>query len=537
MTKRRSIGRFEIIRLALSFIPRSARRRWIGLIVLGLIASGLEAIAAIAVFSLIQIMLDPGKIATSRLAPYLNLATNILHISDPTVTMTVLVAAFYAAKNLFLAYALYRQAQIPVMSGAVFSRALFTAYMHAPYAYHLHKNSAEIQRNVGLSVDYVFRSVLYSLVTLLSEVLTAAGLMAVLFFIAPLTTLSAIVVLGVITYAIYRLTQGRAYRWGVDIQKLNKALLRTVNQSVGGLKEIRILGRESYFIDEFTRQRTRHAQIFALFTAAQQYPRLMLETAFVALIGLVVLASKIGIQGEGNILPLLGLYAYAGFRIMPSLNRVLISLQTIKFGAAALRDVHTDFSILASGPASGPASAAEKPMRFETELTLHGISFAYPMTERRALHDIGFSIRRGESVGIVGSTGAGKSTLLDIILGLLEPDSGELLVDGKSINNDMGQWQHLIGYVPQMVFMLDDSLKRNIALGVPDDEIDQARVDAVIRTTQLEDVVAGLPAGIDTVVGERGIRLSGGQRQRVAIARALYHRPEILVLDEATAAL
>jgi ATP-binding cassette, subfamily B, bacterial PglK len=238
-------------------------------------------------------------------------------------------------------------------------------------------------------------------------------------------------------------------------------------------------------------------------------------------------------RDAASLVPTLGLFAAAAFRLMPSVNRMLASIQGIRFGLPAIDSVHRELSMDAGTPHRDQA----QPISFEREVVARAVSFTYPGKSTPALDGVSLFLRKGQSLGLIGPSGSGKSTLVDVMLGLLPAQSGEILVDGVDIRSNLRGWQNLIGYVPQTIYLTDDTLRRNIAFGVPSSQIDEAAVDRAIRLAQLEDFVLSLDLGLDTVVGERGVRLSGGQRQRIGIARALYHDPPVLVLDEATSAL
>jgi ATP-binding cassette subfamily C protein len=253
----------------------------------------------------------------------------------------------------------------------------------------------------------------------------------------------------------------------------------------------------------------------------------------------VLLVILLTLQGRAgvDVLPLLGLYAYAGFRMIPSANRILWRINEIRHGTSAVQQLYHDYRLLDCSASDRRDAAGTARLPFTDCLATEGVSYTYPGAARAALQDVHLTIRRGESIGIVGSTGAGKSTLVDTIIGLLQPDCGRVTVDNLDVQTRLRAWQRQIGYVPQSIFLADDSLRRNIAFGVPEAEIDDHRLQVAIGMAQLAAFVAALPAGLDTCVGERGIRLSGGERQRLGIARALYHEPEVLVFDEATSAL
>jgi ABC-type multidrug transport system fused ATPase/permease subunit len=266
-----------------------------------------------------------------------------------------------------------------------------------------------------------------------------------------------------------------------------------------------------------------------------QLPRLGLEVLAVCAMAGLVMVMLTGRQSLDSLLPVLGLFAASAFRLLPSANRIINAVQSIRYTLPAINVVHDEVCL--SRAAGRPVATTASGIPFQDALILERVSFQYPGTPAATLQDIDMRIRRGSCVGFIGGSGAGKSTLVDVILGLQAPTSGAVRVDGRDINQNLRGWQALIGYVPQSIFLTDDTLRRNVALGLADEEIDDTAVRRAVAAAQLDEFVATLPAGLETTVGERGVRLSGGQLQRIGIARALYHDPQVLVLDEATSAL
>jgi ATP-binding cassette subfamily C protein len=445
------------------------------------------------------------------------------------------VMAFYAAKNIFLMFHYYLEVKLPQDACVRVSTALLRGYLNTGYSFHFDRNSAEIIGNLINSVDVVFRIVLHNAVTLISELLMVVAILGVLLVTSPRGALVAGGSLSILAWVILRLTQRRVSGWGAQSKTLAKEVLKVSNQALGGVKEIKVLHRENFFLRQYREIRIRQSQIISFHEAFLSIPRLLLEAVFAVLLGCLVILIATSADDPTITIPLLGLYGYAGIRLLPALARITAKLQRLDFGSAAVRDVYKDYNRIArETPVPSPDIL---PLPFARDIRLENVSFSYPKSVGSALRDISVTIPCGSSAGIVGPSGAGKSTLVDIILGLLQPDSGRVLVDGVDIAASVRAWQSNLGYVPQSAYLLDDTIRRNIAFGVPDSEISESRIAKSVQLSRLADFIAALPNGLDTKIGERGIRLSGGQRQRIVIARALYREPDVLVFDEATSAL
>jgi len=414
------------------------------------------------------------------------------------------------------------------------SHRLLAAYLAAPYAFHFRRNSAALIQRVTDAVNSVFRGVLGSLVNVASESLVVAGIVAILAWTAPGVTLVAVVVVGAMLLVPLTLSRHATTRWGRAVQQLDAEILQTLQQSLGGVKEVKVLGCESFFLSQFDERLATAARLRSRYATVSAALRMGVETMFIC--GLLLVSLLLTLSHGSAALPLLGLFAYAGFRVIPAANRVMLYITQLRYSRPWIEALRADLATLPSpAPAVGPAAADA--IRFTHAIAFERVSYTYEGEREAVLLDVELTIAKGEAVAIVGPSGAGKSTLVDVLLGLLPPTSGRVTVDGRDIAGALRSWQRHIGYVPQEPFVLDDTLRRNVAFGVADAAIDERRVKAAVRLSQLSSVVTALPRGLDTMLGERGTRLSGGQRQRVAIARALYHEPEVLVFDEATSAL
>jgi ABC-type multidrug transport system fused ATPase/permease subunit len=330
----------------------------------------------------------------------------------------------------------------------------------------------------------------------------------------------------------------RSLAYGQEAQHHRALQMRAVNQGLGGVKEAAVYGCEPFFVEAYTDSTRRLAAAAAHQQSTVQLIAPVLEVASVAGIALVGALLMTGGEASLSIMSTLALFAYALLRLKQTGGNLVSGLHRLRYEHSAVGPVHDDLRRLESpDPAGGPAAREPSRLVFHDAIELRHVTFRYASAGQPVLVDINMRIPRGASVAIVGATGAGKSTLVDLILGLLPPESGQVLVDGCDIRQHRGAWQRCIGYIPQVPYLLDETLRRNIAFGLPDDLIDEARVLEAARMAQLDDLLVGLPCGMDTIIGDRGIRLSGGQRQRVCIARALYRDPDVLVLDEATSAL
>lgn len=453
------------------------------------------------------------------------------------LVFTVIVALFYVAKNCLAALNIYLQSQLTSASTAALSNVLLRGYLNAPYAFYFRRNSAELIRNTTDSSEATFRLVLVSGISIVSESLVFLGIVLVLMAAVPLITLLALAVLLLVLVLLLKLSRRIFTRLGSREQELKQEILKSLQQSLGGVKEVKVLGRERFFFDDFT---SRHGALTRLrshhFTLSAA-PRLIIETIFIT--GMLFVISSLLMSSEvgAGLMPQLGLFAYAGVRLIPSASRTLANLNNIRFGSSVTQRLYNDYVQCEPFGAFDSSNDAEHEITFRECLEITHLTYTYEGSPRPVLTDISLTIRRGETIGIVGPTGAGKSTLIDLLLGLLSPSSGSISSDGQNIALSPRSWRTKIGYVPQSIFLIDDTIQRNIALGVTDKEINEQQLWNAIRLAQLEDYVHSLPLGLHTIVGERGVRLSGGQRQRIAIARALYHEPELLMFDEATSAL
>ena len=514
------------------------RRRIIVLFSLMVVGMGLEMLGIGLIIPAVTLLLQTAPSET-----YPPLAVVVEMLGQPTQVQLItggmlLLVGVYLVKALFLGFLAWYQNDFAFGVQRHISRELFATYLYQPYAFHLQRNSAQLIRNAVNEVHKLWFLILNPTLVVLGEGLVLVGVTCLLFIVEPIGALIVVLVLGCAAWGFHLYTRGRLLRLGIARQHHDGQRIQELQQGLGGVKEAKLLGRESGFLAKYEEHNAESARVEQFQATLQLLPRLWIE--LLAVTGLATLIITMLMQGQAaaSIVPTLGLFAAAAFRLMPSAYRVLGAVQNLPYGMPVIKMLREELKLTPELPANAEPSVNSRVANsFKNDIRLVDVDYMYPSAPEFALQGLNISIRKGDSIGFVGPSGSGKSTLVDIVLGLLTPTSGEVQVDKKNIQSDLRSWQDQIGYVPQSVYLTDDTLRNNVAFGIPSDQIDEGAVTRAVQAAQLDTFVANQPHGLDTVVGERGVRLSGGQLQRIGIARALYHDPSVLVLDEATSAL
>ncbi len=454
------------------------------------------------------------------------------------------IFVFFVFKSIVLACVIYIQNRYVFRHHAYFSQFLMRHYLTKPYEFHLNRNSMELTRNVHLLSSRIFAKGLMPILQFSLEVLVITGIFIVLLFIDPISTLMVSFILGTSVVSYYLIIRKHIRRWGARTIELESELLVCINQALNSIKETKLYQIEGFIDSIFSSVSNERAMNMAKSSTAPHLPRYFIEAiaigAMVLLVGYLITKSSASIE---NIIPTLGIFAVAAMRLMPSLSKLVGAVTTFRENSASIDALYQDIYFDAphqpdlEGPHSREKLLSHDSLIFCKSILVDSLGFKYPNAPDHVLKDINLEIIAGSSTAFVGTSGAGKTTLIDIILGLLVPTEGQVRIDGQSIHEDLPGWQSLIGYLPQQIYLFDDTLRHNIALGKKASEIDDDLLTAAVQHAQLSDVAASLPNGLDTPLGENGVRLSGGQRQRIGIARALYHGSKVLVMDEGTSAL
>ena len=452
----------------------------------------------------------------------------------------VLLAGIFTIKNIFLFFQVLYQGTFVYSAQREVAANLFQHYLSKPYSFYLQTNSSVLIRNLTIEINAYCQYVLMPIINLTSEVLVVIALLVMLILVEPVATLCLGSCLLIVALVFHRFTDSNVSRWGEARQVADEEKIKYLQQGFGGIKQIMLSQSLDYFLHLFQRPNivsglmTKKEYIF------QYLPKQFIE--ILGIVGLVGVCVFMVLQGRTSleVMAMLGLLATAGFRLIPSFSRILRNLQSIRFGWVSVEMLAKEMSRNGNKPENRMPFGEKKndDLSFNHDLRLRDISFRYEQNGKELLREINFEVKKGECIGIVGESGAGKSTLTNLLLGLVSPSKGAFEVDGHEIKSAKIQpWQRMIGYVPQEIYLLDDTISRNIAFGVNDTDIDRTQIRKVVEKAGIHKFIDSFDDGLNTKIGERGVRISGGQRQRIGIGRALYQNPQVLILDEATSSL
>ncbi|RHU28528.1 ABC transporter ATP-binding protein [Firmicutes bacterium TM09-10] len=517
---------------------RKDKMKLIGLAMLMIVGSILELLA-VAVFNpFIEVLMQTSSIEDDSFLKLFFAHIHLNGIEQYLVVLSALIAVIYLVKNIYLSFLQNTILSFSYTTRMNLATRLLTTYMNEPYTFHLSKNIAEMQRCLQSDTSQ-FMSLINSCLQLTVEMVTCLALAAYLFH----TSHSITVVIGVLLLLciglFFMISKKVSSRLGRQNERYNAKLFQWINQSLGGIKELKILQREEYFIDSYKTNYKKliwGARVNELISALPKY---IVETvAMVGLVFAIIIKLLFGHGALETFIPQIAVFAVAAFRLLPSVGRVNAYINSIMYNKASLDMIYDDLKEIDSEPVQEAEWQGEKEnWIFNKGVIVEHVTYHYPDSDVEVLHDISMEIPKGKTVALIGPSGAGKTTLADIILGLLPPTSGVVRMDQHNIYENLRSWREKLGYIPQTIYLSDDTIRNNIAFGIYQEQIDDNAIWKALEKAQLKEFVQGLENGLDTYVGDRGVRLSGGQRQRIGIARALYHDPEILVLDEATSAL
>ncbi|MBE5883491.1 MAG: ABC transporter ATP-binding protein [Lachnospiraceae bacterium] len=528
----------QIIKKIRILLDKKQKRTMIGLVFLMVISAFLQTAGVGLLVQVVNVVIDPEAVANSGIA---KACYDLIGVDSYQTFSVIIMAALiltFVVKNIFMYVQQKLTLSFVYTNQFRTSERMMRNYLRRGYEFYLNADTAVVQRSITSDVNNMYALIL-ALLQLLSDGVMSFFVIAYCLISSGVMTILLAVVLVLLMYIIKRVLKPIMYKAGKDNQDFYSGLFKWISQTVQGIKEVKIAGKEQYFVSEYRKCGKGYVDAVQRYSLYNQVPKLLIETACVAtMVGYMIFLVLTGVPTE-EMLDVFATLAAAAFVLLPSVNRINNQINSIAYFEPFFMGVSDNLQDEINGEKVDMSFATDEDEKLPVEkvIEMKDITYAYPNTDKLIFDHANLTIPVGAAVGIVGTSGAGKSTVVDILLGLLEVRTGSICADGVNVKDNYRKWIKNIGYIPQMIFMLDDTIRKNVAFGVPEDKIDEQRLWEVLKEAQLDEFIRTLPDGLDTGIGERGIRLSGGQRQRIGIARALYNNPEVLILDEATSAL
>lgn len=509
--------------------------RLIQLTLIIVIGAFFELLGVSAILPFINVVLEPDSIETTSYLNFFYYFLGFHSANDFMIFLGVCLIVVYIVKNIYVAMMYDAQYRFTYRNQCRISSRLLDAYLHESYLFHVEHNSAELLRNVNIDVSVFFQVVL-GMLQLFTEISVCMVLIIFLLFMDVWITIGVSVLLGVFALGFMKLFRVRLKEMGFKSRNYQAEMNKWMLQAMGGIKEIKVMNGERFFSEKYEKAYYLYSESQRKYSLLGILPRPVLEMFCVTgLLTVVVIRLLFGVKLD-NFIPTLSVFAIAAFRMLPSFNRITNNMNTVMFNRTAVDRIYSDLK-QAEQYVSEKNLKNSSDIDFQKDISVENLIFSYPKSDKPVLNEINLQIPKNTSVAFIGPSGSGKTTLADLILGVLDPQAGKILVDGEDIQSGMISWHKKLGYIPQSIYIMDDTLRNNVAFGISEKEIDDTKIWKALEEAQLKEFVETLEDGLNTNIGEGGMRLSGGQRQRIGIARVLYNDPQILILDEATSAL